>query len=142
MHLSAAFHPDVLYQSLRIWTFPSISEPHYREFKTVGAGLRIRCRMKELGRRSEVGLLDVDASPAEPPREASIRVIARGFRILRWYGYSSPECAETSAAKFDLNIGELWVASNAFPCHLAVRLDGQAHGTPEFDWQAYRRNHV
>jgi hypothetical protein len=134
-------HSNVLYESLRLWTFPHC-EPSFLEFRSVGGGLRIGCSMKKLGRRKEVGLLVSDEAPGEPPREATIRVIGRRFRIKTWWEYASPESMETSAARVELDIGELWVAANVFPMHVAVRLGKTSFGKPEYDWAKYRQNHV
>lgn len=134
-------HSNVLYESLRLWTFPH-REPSFLEIRSVGSGLRIGCSMKELGRQKEVGLLVFDEAPREPPREATIRVIGRRFRIRTWWEYASPESLETSAARVELDIGELWVAANVSPMHVAVRLGKACFGKPEYDWAKYRQIHV
>jgi hypothetical protein len=98
--------------------------------------------MKSLGPRNEVGLLEFGPSPPDTPKEATIRVLARGFLIRTFETYSSPVDMKTSAIRFDLDIGELCVCANAFPCHVAVRFAGQQYGDPEFYLQEYRKNHV
>jgi len=142
MTLFDGFHQNVVYESLRLWTFPPQREPSWLEFRAVGGGALVGCKMKTLGSRSEVGVLEMKPAPRTIPPEAVIRVLARRFRVTRWDTYSSPVDMSTSAARFVLDKGDLMVAANAFPCHIAVRFGASVHGSPEFDWSDYHRNHV
>lgn len=138
MDLTQLARPEVVYESFRLWTFP-FSQPAVLELRRAGGGsLAITARMKDVEERHDIGLLEMCAPPSATTT-ATCEVIGKNVRILASRLYPVPGFSDIGAAKFDLDVGELWVAAAVTHNSLAVRLGSRHWNIPERDWDDYVR---
>jgi hypothetical protein len=138
MDISALARPEVVYESLRLWTFP-FCQPSVLEFRrTGGGGTAICCRTKDVEERHDIGVLEL-CPPPSATTTATFEVLGKNVRILASRVFAVPKFDDIGAARFELATGELWVAAAATHNALAVRLGARQWGKPERDWNDYVR---